>query len=143
MAEIRRRRALRVAVFNDGHDTIALITSWLESHGHRSLTAKLQDMRKADSEAGQFIHRNRADVVLFDVGLPYVSNWDFGEVLQLLPGTEGIPFVFTTANKIELEKLVGPTDSFQLTGTPENLALLLERIYVAADGVGKGQPPPA
>lgn len=64
-----------------------------------------------------FIKRNRADVVLFDVGLPYVPDWDFGEVLQVLPGAEGVPFVFTTTNKTELERLVGDTNAYKLTGT--------------------------
>jgi hypothetical protein len=120
-----RPRNYRVAIFNDGYDTMALLTNWLASHGHQALTARLQDMRGADTGAADFISRNRADVVLFDVGLPYRCNWDFGEVLQLLPGAEGVPFVFTTANKGALEKLVGTSDAFELTGTPENLDALL------------------
>ena len=104
--------ALRIVVFSDGADTIALLCTWLNAHGHHPLSARLQDMRQADWEAASFIERHRADLVLFDLGLPYVSNWDFAEVLQMLPGAQGVPFVFTTANKVELEKLVGRTARF-------------------------------
>jgi len=131
MAKTKRSKSLRVAIFNDGDDTIALLSTWLGSHGHHPLTARLRDMRQADAEAGRFIERNKADLVVFDVGLPYVSNWDFGEVLQLLPGAVGVPFVFTTVNKVELDKLVGRTNAYQLTGTPSNLEGLLALIYAA------------
>ena len=138
MAKTKRSKSLRIAIFNDGADTIALLSTWLGSHGHHPLSAQLRDMRQADAEAGRFIERNNADLVLFDVGLPYVSNWDFGEVLQMLPGASGVPFVFTTANKVELEKLVGRTNAYQLTGTPANLEGLLTLIYAAV-----GRPAPA
>jgi CheY-like chemotaxis protein len=85
-------------------------------------------MRLADSEAAAFISRNKADVVVFDVGMPYQPNWDFAEVLRLLPGVTGIPFVFTSANTTELDKLVGPTGAYLLTGTPTNLSGLMALI---------------
>jgi CheY-like chemotaxis protein len=137
MLPVHSRKPLRVAIFNDGHDTLALLRNWLGSHGHLSLTAKLQEMRTADTEAGEFIRRNAADVVVFDVGLPYMCNWDFGAALQLLPGAEGIPFVMTTANKAALETLVGPTDAYELIGTPANLEGLLGRIYKAVGWPGR------
>jgi hypothetical protein len=75
--------------------------------------------------------RGRLAVVLFDVGLPYICNWDFGVVLRMLPGGAGVPFVFTTANKAQLELLVGPTNAYELTGTPDNLHGLLALIHAA------------
>ena len=131
MAESDYRKPLRIAIFNDGTDTIAILSACFASHGHHALAARLQDMRRADSEAEAFISRNKADVVVFDVGLPYEPNWDFAEVLQLLPGAKGIPFVFTSANTIELEKLVGPTNAYLLTGTASNLDGLMARINSA------------
>ena len=131
MAGLPRLKPLRIAIFNDGQDTIAMLSAWFASNGHHALTARLQDMRQADSEADAFIARNKADVVVFDVGLPYEPNWDFDEVLRLLPGAQNVPFVFTSANTIELEKLVGPTDAYLLTGTAANLAGLMDRINTA------------
>ena len=64
MLPVHSRKPLRVAIFNDGHDTLALLGNWLSSHGHLSLTAKLQEMRTADTQAGEFIRRNAADVVV-------------------------------------------------------------------------------
>src|SRR5689334_18826994 len=103
MIERSSGKPLRIAIFNDGHDTIAILTAWFEAHGHRALSARLQDMRRADTEAGIFIERNGADVVVFDVGMPYMSNWDFGEVLQNLPGAAGVPFVLTRSHNVEFE----------------------------------------
>lgn len=127
-----RGKPLRVAIFNDGRDTLATLKRLFEQHGHSAYIAQLSEMRDAGHEAGDFIHRHRADVVVFDVGLPYVCNWDFGTVLQLLPGAVGVPFVFTTANKAILDELRGEaTIAFELTGTPRNLARLLSLVYQA------------
>ena len=37
--------------------------------------------------------------------------------LRLIPETGRLPFIVTTANKIALEKAVGPTDAIEITGT--------------------------
>jgi CheY-like chemotaxis protein len=132
MARNDHPNPLRIAIFNDGHDTIALLSEWFSSQGHAIVTACLQDMRRPDSGAGEFIRQNAADIVVFDVGLPYQANWDFAEVLQLLPGAKNVPFVFTSANTIELDKIVGKTDAYLLTGTPANLEGLMVLVNAAA-----------
>jgi CheY-like chemotaxis protein len=126
------RKNLRIVIFNDGPDLIATMTRWLQIQGHRAWSAQLSTMRNAHTAAAEFIGHNRADVVVFDVGIPYACNWDFGQVLQLLPGADDVPFVFTTTNKFQLELLVGRTTAYQITGTAENLDGLTALIHSAA-----------
>ena len=128
MPDGQRPLGLRVAIFHDGEDTLSLLKGWLASHGYSPIAVRLQDMRGVETAAGEFVRSSRADVVIFDIGFPYICNWDFCLALQMLPGAEGVPFVFTTANKIALERVVGPTDAYELTRTPENLSGLLARL---------------
>jgi DNA-binding response OmpR family regulator len=124
---------LRVAIFNDGPDILATIQRWIQVNGHRAWIAQLSQMRDANHMAMEFIVNNRADVVLFDIGMPYACNWDFAEVLQVMMEKAGhaVPFVFTSANTDELDRIVGSTDAYELTGTAENLNGLLARVYEA------------
>ena len=38
--------------------------------------------------------------IIYDLAMPYEANGDFLEVIRLLPGLVGIPFVITTNNKV-------------------------------------------
>jgi hypothetical protein len=108
----------------------------MQINGHRAWLAQLSEMREAHHTAVEFIVENRAEVVMFDIGIPYACNWDFAEVLQVMLAERGhlVPFVFTSANTDELDRIVGPTGAYELTGTAENLNGLLARMYA---GVGQ------
>jgi CheY-like chemotaxis protein len=123
----------RVAIFNDGADILTTLQRWMQMNGHRAWTAQLSEMREAHHAAMEFVIENRADVVLFDVGMPYACNWDLADVLQVMLREAGhaVPFVFTSANTDELDRIVGRTGAYELTGTVENLNGLLPRIYAA------------
>jgi CheY-like chemotaxis protein len=126
-----RRAKSRIAVFNDSAPTLSTIAKWCEIHGYGVVTAQVSQMRIAHVDVEEFVAKNRPDVIVFDIAMPYESNWDFLEVIRLLPGLAGIPMVVTTANKAALEDLVGATDALQIIGKPPDLNVLLGRIDTA------------
>ncbi len=124
-------RKRRVAVFNDSAPTLSTMAKWLEIHGYGVVTAQLSQMRSVYLNAEAFIAINRPDVIVFDIAMPYESNWDFLEVLQLMPSVVGLPFVLTTANTAVLEQLVGPNTAMQIQGKPDDLNAMLRAIDAA------------
>jgi len=112
-----RTRPPLVAVFNHDPDLINMLATWFETHGIRAVTGNLRDFRRGHEDVAAFIERHSPTVLLFDVCVPYASNWDYLSALRLIPETGRLPFIVTTANKIALEKAVGPTDAIEITGT--------------------------
>jgi len=128
---------LRIAIINDGLDTISALSEWFQQHGHVPITVALTDVRrKTDNKPAAFIESLAADVVVLDIGLPYAVNWYYAELITLsLPKQ---PLVLTTSNRATLEAIVGATGAFELTGTNENLRALLSLVYKAAGRTARG-----
>ena len=64
---------------------------------------------------------------------PYAANWDYLEVLPLIPESGVVPFVVTTANRRGLEKAVESTDAIEITGTTEDFEAVTAAIASAHD----------
>jgi len=124
------RNVLRIAILNDGYDTISLLSEWFQMHGHVPLVQRVEHIRKSGPDPAGAVQSLKPDVLVFDVGLPYAVNWYYAEVLKLaLPD---LPTVLTTANRNALDSIVGASDAFELTGTPQNLQALLRLVYTVA-----------
>jgi hypothetical protein len=75
---------LRIAIVNDGRDTISLLSEWFQLHGHVPVPIALVDVRRTtDHRPAEFVERLGADVIVLDVGLPYAVNWYYAEMLAL------------------------------------------------------------
>jgi CheY-like chemotaxis protein len=123
-----------VAVFNDNSDTLSVISTWLEVHGLRTVNAQLPNMRRGHEDVLSFMEKHAPSVIVFDVGMPYEPNWDFLNVLRLMPETAAVPIVVTTSNKRALERLVGETGAVELHGKPDDLNALLREIERVTGG---------
>jgi DNA-binding response OmpR family regulator len=121
----------RLAVFNDSAPTLSTIA--VRDPGYGVVTAQLSMMRIAIVDVEAFVTAHRPDVVVYDVAMPYESNWDFLEVVRMLPKMQNIPIVVTTSNKAVLDSLVGPTDALQVIGKPHDLGELQRRVDTATD----------
>jgi CheY-like chemotaxis protein len=128
---------LRIAIVNDGLDTISALSEWFQQHGHVPIAVALADVRrKTDHKPAAFIESLEADVVILDIGLPYAVNWYYAELITLsLPK---LPVVLTTGNRATLDAIVGTTGAFELTGTNENMNALLSLVYKAAGRTSGG-----
>ena len=129
-----RPRPLRILVFNDSADVLGTLMRWFEIHGHTVRSAQLSDLRNAYDESIAMIRTQRPDVIVFDVGLAYLPNWDFLQALRQTPSLQGFPFVLTTPNKTVLEELVDePTNAIELVGRQEDLTTILRAVERAAE----------
>ena len=100
-------------------------------HGYGVVTAQISMMRFAHVDVQALVATHRPDVIVFDIAMPYESNWDFLEVVRLLPKLQGIPIVVTTSNKVALESLVGPTSAMQIIGKLSDLGALQRLVDIA------------
>ena len=127
---------LRVAILNDGQDTINALSEWFQLHGHIPLAMRVADLRKRLTNPSEVVEVVNPDVLVFDVGLPYAVNWYYAEVLKMsLPK---LPIVLTTANRSALKAIVGAYGVFELTGSPKNLTALLTLVYAACGRMANG-----
>lgn len=120
---------LNVLIFNDSLDVLETLRHAFVAHGHRVETVQLSLVRNASEVPREMVEKHRPDVIVFDVGIPYQSNWDFLEALHLTNALDGVPVVVTTANKAMLNRLVGPTDALEMAGLQQDL----DAIRVAAE----------
>jgi hypothetical protein len=131
---------LRIAILNDGEDTITTLSEWFQVHGHVPLALRAKDVRKELSNPADAVAALKADVLVYDVGIPYAVNWYYAELLRLaLPG---LPMVLTTANRDALHEIVGANSTFELTATSRNLTALLGLVYACCGRTADGQVPP-
>jgi len=126
-----RRRSCSVCVLNDRPGIQKMIAQTCNARGFRVTTAQLVNMRVPHKQIQSVVLAGGADVLVFDVATPYESNWDFLELLRLLPGLKGVSIIATTGNKRDLEALVGPTDAVQCLGTSDDVTLLVRVIEKA------------
>ena len=123
-----RPRQHRIAVFNDSAPTLGTLAKWFEIHGYGVVTAQLSMMRQVFTSIERVVLSYRPAAVVFDLAMPYEANWDFCEVVRLMPAFAGVPIVLTTGNKVALEHLVGPTSALQIVGKRDDLNALLRAV---------------
>jgi CheY-like chemotaxis protein len=128
-----KRNNLRLVVLNDSAPILKMLCKRLEQHRHHCVTAVIADMRHAHEEVGRFIQEHRPDVVIYDVGMPYVSSWDLLEVIRTSPALQRYSFVITTPNKRKLEQAVGPTSAIEIGGRDTELRRVLNAVEAAVD----------
>src|SRR5262245_49857154 len=117
-----------VAVLNSNQDVLRLIRSTLEDEGYEVVTEHIVHFRDGDANVVEFTTRHQPSLILYDLAPPYQENWDFLELLRRIPEVAAIPMVLTTVNKLALEKTVGQTDAFEILGTRDNLAPVVDAI---------------
>jgi CheY-like chemotaxis protein len=130
----------RVAIFNDSAPVLSTMRQWCEMHGHGVFTAQVSQMSMPHLNIERVVLANRSEVVVYDVAMPYDSNWDLLDVIRQQPALAGIPFVLTTINKVALDSVVGTTEALQMTGQPADLAALLAAIDTASMFPGLALP---
>jgi len=124
---------LRIAIFNDSDVVLTTLRVWFETHGHTARTASVRDLQQPHEDVRQVIDAINADVVVYDVALPFAASWDLLDVIRMGAGLDKIPFIVTTTNRAALDSAVHEdTRAFEVTGTPENLADLLALVRDAA-----------
>jgi DNA-binding NtrC family response regulator len=133
-----------VAVLNSSDDVVELLRVVLQQAGHRVVTAHLPDIKRGDIDLAQFVRQHDPLVIVYDIPVPYEQNWTFFKLVREAPAMQGRAFVLTTTHKVNLERLVGPTDAIEIVGKPFDLNRVVEAVNRAAARTrGRdGEPPP-
>ena len=122
------RRPVVVAVLNSNQDVLRLIHDVLQDEGYTVVTDHIHSFKDGDANLIDFLSKHRPSLLLYDLAPPYQENWNFLQLLCRVPAVASLPMVLTTVNKAALEKVVGETDAFEILGTHDNLAPVVEAI---------------
>lgn len=121
------RKPLRIAIFNDSRSVVNTLKTWFEIQGHSAAAVALSQTRDPDVDMPKLVHDFEADVIIFDVGIPLQATYDMAAATRLAGPLKNTPMVLTTRNVAVLNEAIGSeTGAFELTGTADNLAQLLE-----------------
>jgi CheY-like chemotaxis protein len=104
-----------VAVVNSNDDLVSALQHALETDGFNIVTAHVQGIQDGTLDFAVFLEEHDPAVVIYDIALPYDSNWKFLSMIRQLPQAQR-PFVVTTVNKRALDARVGPTDTIEIQG---------------------------
>ena len=124
-----------VAVFNSSEDTTDMLRTALERGGHTVVTAFTHALRDGKTDLEALMRQHRPQVVVYDIALPYESNWRLCEHIRSSPACEGVAFVLTTTNVSQVVGIVGRDEQvLEIVGKPYDLGLLIDRVNNAIRG---------
>ena len=122
-----------VAVFNTSEDTTDLLRVTLEQAGFIVVTALISRLRDGKLDFARFMEEHHPQVVVYDIALPYDAHWRLFEHFQSTPAAKDIPFVVTTTNRAQVEKLAGrERHVYEIVGKPYDLEQLTRAVKEAA-----------
>jgi DNA-binding response OmpR family regulator len=114
-----------LAVFNASEDTVAFVSLFFEGLGYRVVTQSWPAYDPLRAEvADAFLSQYQADVVIFDVSLPYSENWQHFLQFKKVLDQRKIAIVLTTTNKHALTEMTGTTNALEIVGKPYDLEQL-------------------
>lgn len=118
-----------VAVLDCDADTTEMIKTWLEYKGIIVATGNLNEFRLGKDDVMQFLERTRPDVIVYDLGPPYETNYDYLLKLRDHPAFPQCRVVITTTNAIAVHALLG-VHAIEILGKPYDLETLAQAVQV-------------
>lgn len=129
-----------IAVINSNDDLVRIVREMLEDEGYTVATIHISEIRKGEGSLLRFLADHDPSVLIYDIAPPYRENWTFLQLLQRVPEFSNRSVVVTTVNKTALEAQVGAVVVFEIVGTRDNFAPVLNAVN---DAVKKSPQSPA
>jgi DNA-binding NtrC family response regulator len=122
-----------VAVFNTSEDTTDMLRVVLDQAGFVVVTAFTNFIRDGKVDLESLMRQHRPHVIVYDIAIPYESNWRLFEHMKASPACRGIRFVLTTTNATQLRNVAGSHQQvIEIVGKPYDLDQLVKAVSKAA-----------
>ena len=126
-----------VAVCNSSEDTIDVLCAVLTLRGYRCVSAHVTDIKRGRLDFPAFLAREDPRVIVWDIALPYDSNWEFFQGLRSSGAFEDRGIVLTTTHKANLEKVIGhASEAIEILLKPYDVAVICDAVEKAAQSPG-------
>jgi CheY-like chemotaxis protein len=105
----------------------------LEQAGFVVVTAFTNLIRDGKVDLESLMRQHRPHVIVYDIAIPYESNWRLFEHMKASPACRGIRFVLTTTNATQLRNVAGSHQQvIEIVGKPYDLDQLVKAVSKAA-----------
>jgi len=116
-----------VAVLDSDPDTTEMLKTWLEFNGLVVATGNLTDFRLGKDDLLDFLERTAPDIIVYDLGPPYETNFDYLRKIQNHPSFPACRVVVTTTNARVVETLFG-IQAIEILGKPYDLGAIVNAV---------------
>jgi CheY-like chemotaxis protein len=123
-----------VAVLDSDPDTTEMLKTMLEFAGMVATTGSLIEFRLGKDSLIAFLQRTKPDVIVYDLGPPYESNYQYLQKVREDPEFPRCGLVITTTNARAVESLLG-VQAVEIFSKPYPLDGLVQAVQAAADAV--------
>ncbi len=120
-----------IAVFNSSDDTVEMLRTALEAKGLHTVAGHIGELKKGELDFIAFVEHHRPAVIVYDISLPYDTNWNFLKLVRSSQPAQACRFILTTTNKPALDKLVGETEALEIIGKPYDLERVVAAVQAA------------
>jgi len=123
-----------IAVFNSSGDTVEMLRTALEADGLHTVSGHIGELKKGELDFIAFVEDHRPAVIVYDISMPYETNWNFLKLVRSSQPAQACRFILTTTNKPALDKLVGETEALEIIGKPYDLERVVAAVQAALGG---------
>ena len=88
-----------IAVFNSSGDTVEMLRTALEADGLHTVSGHIGELKKGELDFVAFVEHHRPAVIVYDISMPYETNWNFLKLVRSSQPAQQCRFILTTTNK--------------------------------------------
>jgi CheY-like chemotaxis protein len=118
-------------VLNTSRDTVELLKSWFEIQGMLVYAELVSNFRSGGEDLAALVGRIAPDVIIYDVAVPYIANWQFFMKQREDGPLKAIPVIVTTPNERVLTSVVSVLEGHtvhEIVGKPADMQQLTEKV---------------